>query len=182
MTAPVWFTVTADYKSVLQDSASDSNYDGELGPVSATVTFTPILNNGDIILATEASPRPTGFVPTPVVARIDVTDGRLKLRVDPDDGGTGTFAPVRLLANSPLLELDGDLAYRAVFSNVVFGSKPGYLKPVTFLAPETDQEVNLITVTPIPGSPGVGITRGETGASGAQGASGGAQLIRIGGG
>lgn len=173
MTAPVWFTVTADYKSVLQDASSDADYDGELGPVSATCTFTPILNNGDVILAVEASPRPTGFVPTPVVARIDVTDGRLKLRVDPDDGGTGTFTPVRLLANSPLLELDGDLAYRAVFSNVVFGARPGYLKPVTFLAPATDTEVNLITATPIPGSPGVGITRGETGASGAQGASGG---------
>lgn len=95
MTAPTFFTVTGDYRSVVADLPSDADYDPQLGPVSATVTFTPMLESGDVILATSASPRPTAFVAAPVVARIDVTDGRLKLRVDSDPGGSGAFAPVR---------------------------------------------------------------------------------------
>lgn len=83
MTTPTYFTVVADFKSVVVDLEADVDPDPQLGPVTAKVTFTPVLANGDVILATNASPRPTVFVPAPIVARID-TDGRLKLRVDPD--------------------------------------------------------------------------------------------------
>lgn len=92
MTNPTYFTVVADYKSVVVDLASDVDADPTLGPVTAKVTFTPILANGDVILATDASPRPTGYVAAPIVARID-TDGRLKLRVEPD-GDRDDFASV----------------------------------------------------------------------------------------
>ena len=83
MTAPTFFTVVADFKSVVVDLEADVDPDPQLGPVTGKVTFTPVLANGDLILATNASPRPTMYVPAPIVARID-TDGRLKLRVEPD--------------------------------------------------------------------------------------------------
>ena len=83
MPNPTYFTVVADFKSVVVDLASDVDPDPQLGPVTAKVTFTPVLANGDVILASNATPRPTVFVPAPIVARID-TDGRLKLRVEPD--------------------------------------------------------------------------------------------------
>jgi hypothetical protein len=83
MANPTYFTVVADFKSVVVDLASDVDPDPQLGPVTAKVTFTPVLANGDVILASSASPRPTIYVPAQIVARID-TDGRLKLRVAPD--------------------------------------------------------------------------------------------------
>jgi len=88
VTNPEYFTVVADYKAVVADlpydaDTGDADSDPTLGPVTATVTFRPVIRNGDVILATGATPRPTGFVPAPIVARID-TDGILKLRVDPD--------------------------------------------------------------------------------------------------
>jgi hypothetical protein len=187
MTAPTFFTVVADYKSVVVDLASDVDADPQLGPITAKVTFTPVLANGDVILATNASPRPTGYVAAPIVARID-TDGRLKLRVEPDgdrddyanrasfpstgntakvywaiaeqkfyrwDGGdyvaTYPYAAVRLLADTPLLELDSDLYYKVSFSEVIFNGATGYISPFVFQAPTSDTELNLIEVTPVPG-------------------------------
>jgi len=200
MTAPTFFTVVADYKSVVVDLASDVDADPQLGPITAKVTFTPVLAKGDVILATNASPRPTGYLAAPIVARID-GDGRLKLRVEPDGDrddfattaafpATGTtakvyyaintqtfyrwtgsayavtypYAAVRLLADTPLLELDGDLYYRVSFSEVVFNGQSGYISPFVFQAPTTDTELNLIEVTPVPGELASGQTKIAPGA------------------
>jgi hypothetical protein len=200
MTAPTFFTVVADYKSVVVDLASDVDADPQLGPITAKVTFTPVLANGDVILATNASPRPTGYVAAPIVARID-TDGRLKLRVDPDGDrddfanvaafpATGStskvywsiatqtfyrwtgsayvetypYAAVRLLADTPLLELENDLYYKVSFSEVVFNGTTGYISPFVFQAPTTDTELNLIEVTPVPGELPSGQTKIAPGA------------------
>jgi hypothetical protein len=188
MTSPTFFTVIADFKSVVVDLASDVDADPTLGPITAKVTFTPQLNSGDVILATDASPRPIGYIAAPIVARID-TDGKLKLRVAPDGDrddfanvaafpatgntakvyfaiNTQTFyrwngsayvetypyAAVRLLANTPLLNLDGPLMYKVSFSDVVYNGAPGYIKAFTFEAPTYDQEVFLIGLMPEPGS------------------------------
>lgn len=201
MTNPTFFTVVADYKSVVVDLEADVDADPQLGPITAKVTFTPVLNKGDVILATDASPRPTGYVGAPIVARID-TDGRLKLRVEPDgdrdnyanlaafpatglaakvyyDIAEATFyrwngsayvetlpyAEVRLLADTALLELDGDLYYKVTFSEVTFNGASGYISPFTFQAPTSDTAVlNLIEVTPVPGQPASGITKIAPGA------------------
>jgi hypothetical protein len=202
MTAPTFFTVVADYKSVVVDLASDVDADPQLGPITAKVTFTPVLAKGDVILATNASPRPTGYLGAPIVARIDA-DGRLKLRVEPDGDrddfattaafpATGTtakvyyaintqtfyrwdsgssqyvetlpYAEVRLLADTPILELDSDLYYRVNFSEVVFNGQSGYISPFTFQAPTSDTVLNLIEVTPVPGQPASGITKIAPGA------------------
>ena len=202
MTTPTYFTVVADFKSVVVDLEADVDPDPQLGPVTAKVTFTPVLANGDVILATNATPRPTIFVPAPIVARID-TDGRLKLRVEPDGDrdnfanlaafpGTGNtakvyfaidtqtfyrwdsgssqyiedypYAQVRLLADTPLLELASDLYYRVAFSEVVYNGAPGYISPFTFQAPTSDTELNLVEVARVPGQPASGITKIAPGA------------------
>ena len=194
-TAPTYFTVVADYKSVVVDILSDPDFDPQLGPISARVTFTPIIDEGSVLAATTALPRPTGFIAAPIVGRID-TDGKLKLRVDPDgvrldlasrsafppsgvigriyhaiDNSTywqwtGTkyietysYTPIRLLANTALLELSGPLFYRVEFSEVVLNGKPGVINPFTFQAPTSDIELNLIGVGNAPGQPASGITK-----------------------
>jgi hypothetical protein len=195
MTTPTYFTVVADFKSVVVDLASDVDADPTLGPISAKVTFTPLMQSGDVILATDASPRPIGFLPAPIVGRIDV-DGRLKLRVEPDGDrddfanlaafpitgnaakvyfaiNTQTFyrwngsayvqtypyAAVRLLADTDLLELSSELYYRVSFSDVVYNGASQYIAPFTFQAPNTDTELNLITVMRQPGQTASGMTK-----------------------
>ena len=194
-TAPTFFTVIADYKSVVVDIISDPDFDPQLGPISARVTFTPLLNDGEVIAATHTLPRPTGFIAAPIEGRID-TDGKLKLRVDPDgtrldmptrtsfpavgtvgrvyhaidnntywkwDGTryaeTFSYTPIRLLADTPVLELAGPLFYRVTFTDVVLNGRPGVINPFTFQAPTSDVEVNLITVGAVPGQPASGITK-----------------------
>lgn len=174
MTDPAYAFAIGDYVPIVADPASDSDAKPQQGSISATVTLTPILQSGDVILATGASPRPKGFIPVPIVGRID-TDGIVKLRVDPDEGSTHgyPYQPIMILCDTPLLELDGPLFYRVTFSNVIFGGKPGKINSFEFQAPTVDGAVvNLITVGRVPGQPAPGITRGPVGASGASGASG----------
>lgn len=163
MTEPVFFTVEADLRAVVADLPTDSDYDGQQAPVSAVVTISPQINRGDIILATNATPRPVGYIPASVSAVVDAADGRLKLRSTTDAGATGfTFAPVRLLANSALLELDPatPLIYKVEFSQVTFFGRPGIIKPIFFEAPTTDVTINLIeSGFSQPGQPPTGITK-----------------------
>jgi hypothetical protein len=193
VTAPAYFTVTADYRAVVADLTTDLNADPEIQPLSAIVTFKPLIRDGDAIIAADASPRPTGFVPAPIAGKIN-TSGRLCLRDVPDGTrqnvanqaalpGTGDptkyyvaldtnthyrwtgsayveippYQPVRLLANSPLLDLDA-LWYQVTFSQVVYNGRAGKLKGFTFEAPSYDTEVSLIGVMPPPNQTGgVGI-------------------------
>ena len=161
MTSPVYFTVEADFKAFIEDVSSDSDYDPQVVPISATVTFTPLINAGDVVLATNASPRPTGFIPAPITAIIDSADGRLKMRTGTDAGATGfSFAPVRLLGSSALLELDGPLEYSVRFSEVVFSNgRRGTIASFNFEAPNSDTVLNLIEVARVPGQPQSGITK-----------------------
>ena len=190
MTQPTFFTVTADYRSVLADTEIDLDADGQIAPISAVVTFKPVLRDGDAIRAMNASPRPIAYVPAPVVAKLG-TDGRLKLRDDPDGTrvivatyanlpGTGNAAnyyrvtatglhyrwngsgydeippyqPVKLLANTNLLNLDFALYYTVTFSQVIYNGRVGKLRGFTFEAPSFDTEVSLIEVMPEPGDTG----------------------------
>lgn len=166
MTSPVYFTVEADFKAFIEDASTDSDYDPQVVPISATVTFTPLINAGDVVLATGASPRPTGFIPAPITAIIDPVDGRLKMRTGTDVGATGfTFAPVRLLGSSPLLELAGALEYSVRFSEVVFSNgRRGSIAGFNFEAPNSDTVLNLITVARQPGQIPGGITKIAPGA------------------
>ncbi len=196
MTLPEYFTVLGDFRSVVADLATDLDHDPQIGPVTATVTFKPMLRDGDAILATDATPRPTGYIAAPIVAKIN-SSGRLVLRDVPDGTrqivdditalpGTGDatkyyvaddtgahyrwngidydeilpYAPVRLLADTPLLELETPLYYTVTFSNVLFNGRAGKLNSFTFAAPNTgDAEVNLIEVMRQPGQPAAGGTK-----------------------
>ena len=79
---PTYFTVVGDYRSVVADTEADLDINPDLAPITATVTFTPVLASGDAILASKADPRPTIYVPVPIVGHISA-DGRLKLRDAP---------------------------------------------------------------------------------------------------
>jgi hypothetical protein len=155
---PVFFTVTGDFRAVLEDSVNDTDHNPDLPPISAKVTFTPILAAGDVILATSADPRPTGYVPVPIVGIIDSADGRVKMRPFSDDG-VAEFAPVRLLADGPFLELKDPLFYRVTFSEVRLGNKPGAITAFSFQAPTRDTEINLISVMRQPGQPPSGVIK-----------------------
>lgn len=188
MTNLTYFTVVADFRSVVADLSTDLDHDPQIGPVTATVTFKPVLNDGDAILASDATPRPTGFIAAPIVGKIN-SAGRLVLRDVPDGTrqyvssyaalpGTGDvakyyvtedtdahyrwdgvdsydeilpYAPVRLLADTDVLELSQPLYYRVTFTNVLFNGRAGRLKGFTFQAPTFDYEVSLIGVMPPPG-------------------------------
>ena len=160
---PTWFTVSGDFRAVVADTTADTDHDPDVVPIQGKVTFTPVLETGDVILATQADPRPTGYVPVPIVGIIDPVDGRVKLRARPDDG-VSEFTSVRLLADSPLLELKTPLFYRASFSEIRFAGKPGTIAAFTFQAPNADNDLNLITVMRQPGQPPSGITKIAPGA------------------
>lgn len=203
MAAPVFFTVEGDYKSVVADTTSDPDIDPDLGPVTASVIFTPGLRVGDVILAVTASPRPIGFIAAPIIGRID-TDGQVKLRADVDlshipNGdilhfanfgafpATGNpakayvaddtdiayrwtgqryvdFDPVRLLAQTPLLALAGQLVYTVKFENVRFNGKSGFISEFVVNAKTSDTTLNLIAEGRVPGTTAAGVTRGLPGA------------------
>lgn len=202
MTLPEYFTVLGDFRSVVADLSTDLDADPQIGPVTATVTFKPVLRDGDAILATDATPRPTGYVAAPIVAKIN-SAGRLVLRDVPDgvrqivddsedlpsvgdvakyyvaddtdvhyrwDGDSYVqippYAPVRLLANTALLELDSSLYYTCSFSSVLFNGRAGKLNSFTFEAPVSDIPggLNLIEVMRQPGQPASGITKIAPGA------------------
>lgn len=185
-----FFTVTADFRAVAIDSDADVDADPQIGPVSAVVTFTPVIAEGSVWLAPSATPRPTAFVATPIAARIG-SDGRLKLRDAPDGAqvtaanfaalpatgsaanyyvttNTGTyyrwsgsgyvevppFQPVRLLADTALLNLPSPLYYEVSFSSVNFNGRAGKLKSFRFQAPTFDTTVSLVNVIPQAGETG----------------------------
>ncbi len=163
MTNPVYFTVSGRYRSVVADAAGDSDADPTIGSVSATITFTPLIASGDVIVATDATPRPTGFLSAPIVGIIDPADGLVKLRTTPDAGaasGGPSYVPVRLLADTALLELEGDLWYRVDFTDVVFNNgQRGVINSFSFQAPSADTDVDLITLQPGAGQTAVSVTR-----------------------
>lgn len=151
-----FFTVSGLYRPVTADSASDPDYNPQTDdPITAVVTFTPVLESGDVILASQEA---TIFVPAPIVGMID-TDGQLKLRPTPDVGGGGSFTPVRLLADTALLGLATPLFYDVKFTAVTFNGKPGVINGFRFQAPNSDTDINLVTVSKVPGVPATGIIK-----------------------
>ena len=162
LTEPTYFTVVGDFRAILgYDDTRE--YDPNVTPISGDVTFTPMVLAGDVIRATTATPRPIGYVPLPVTGVIDPADGRVKL-INQLDGQPSV--PVRLLADSPLLELASPLYYRVTFSSIKLGTKRGgSITGFTFQAPNRpDAEINLITVMRRAGQPASGVLKVAPGA------------------
>lgn len=140
-----FFTVTGDFKSVTADLPTDSDYNPEVGGhLTATVTFTPLITKGEVLVVDGV-----GYLVAPVVGIIQ-QDGKLVLRSAPDPGGTGTFAPVRLLAHQDSLNLMAPLSYSVEFTDVKLDGRPWQIKAFTFHAP-TSGELNLVNVVPVAG-------------------------------
>lgn len=156
MANPVYFTVVGDFKAFVADTIADTDANPDVVSITATVTFTPLLQNGDIILATGAEPRPTGFIASPIVGVID-SDGRLKLNSTPN--GSYSYTPIRLLADTDVLELSTPLYYSVAFNNVVVNGRTSSIRSFNFQAPTTDTELNLITVGRTPGQTASGMVR-----------------------
>lgn len=168
---PTYFTVVGDFRAVVPHFQGDGTFDPALAPVTGTITFTPVVLQGDVLLAVDADPRPLGIVAAPISGIID-SDGRVKLYpefaapVDPAadpsqriarDGGY-EYEPVRLLSDTPLLQLKSDLYYRVTFSGIKFRGRAGTINPFVFQAPKSDIELNLIKVARQPGQPASGQT------------------------
>jgi hypothetical protein len=200
-----FFAVTCHLAPLVADTSTDADYNPGVAGITATVVLTPRLRAGELIHAHQASP-PTGFLPLPVVATID-TDGLLKLRTTPDTGaapiagvdklrhriaadsrrplpvaevGTAEYAPVKLLGNSPALELESPLYYDFSFSNVkIDGQASSYsITGGTFEAPsDPDTVIDLLDWMPLPSGPNAsGIIRGPAGEPGEQGPPGPATI------
>ncbi len=155
-TDPTFFTVVGDFKAFIADTSGDVDADPDTSPITATVTFTPMVDTGDLILATHVNPRPTAYVPAPIVGTIG-TDGRLKLATAAF--GDYPFTPIRLLADTPLLELSSPLFYTVSFTNVIIDGKSSSIKPFTFQAPNGDVEINLVSIYRTPGQAASGIVK-----------------------
>lgn len=151
MSALTYFTCAADYAAALADGI-DGDVDPDITPVTATVMFTPLIESGGVFKAVTYTPRPTGFVPVKVPAKIG-TDGRLAARVGQAD--------VRLVAETSVLGLasGSHLYYKVEFSDEKVAGVRTSIGDFTFQAPTSDTTVNLISVTPAAGSQAVGITK-----------------------
>jgi hypothetical protein len=140
-----YFTVTGTFLAALKDSVYDVDNDPELTPMCGTVTFTPVINSGDSIPAGTLTP-PANLFLVPVKAQ-------LRSGVITCNGATG----VKLVANTAVLGLSGNLYYRVDFyDGLTAGGRVYPADTFTFQAPTTATTVDLVTVTPLPGSPAVG--------------------------
>ena len=200
----VYFTVRCHLAPVVADISQDSDYDPNVDRrIDAVVTFTPKYKTGEVIHAHTTLP-PTGFLVMPVPALID--DGYLKLRVKPDSGATplpGTlhglkakiaadsgrdipvdaelqaldYAPVRLLGNSPTLEIEPEypLYYDFSFSQIKVDGKATNIQITggTFEAPWEDTVIDLLDYMPLtPGPYAVPMVVGPPGPQGPEGPPG----------
>lgn len=149
MIEPVYFTPVGNFHA--------HHPEPDLEPLTAKITFTPMLRQGEFLrVVTEDTT--AGFHIPPVSGVID-TDGRVKLRKQyfGED-----VKPIRLVADQPMLGLDGPLCYRVDFTNAKAGSRPVSLKSFVVQAPTADVEVDLITAEVV-------ATSGSAGGAGAFG-------------
>lgn len=143
MAALTYFTVNAYGISVNVDY-TDEGVDPDLQPITATVTFKPRVGVGSLLQAPSYTTPALVALP-PIVARLD-EDGKLHTVA----GDLG----VRLVANTPVLGLSGDLIYDVIWSNVKYNKKSQTISPFGFVAPTSDTPVDLASVTRVPIVPG----------------------------
>jgi hypothetical protein len=145
MATLTYFQVLGTYLAALKDSLYDVDNDPELTPMSGAVTFTPLIDTGDLIPTPTLSP-PANLQLAPVKAQI-------KSGVITTNGVPG----VKLVANTAVLGLSGNLFYRVDFyDGLLAGGKTFHPDSFTFQAPLTATTVDLVEVTPLPGSPAIG--------------------------
>lgn len=135
--------------SAFHIDGADGDADPDRHQVTGMVTFTPVLLDGDAVTVVEEG-EPKTLVPLPIQARI--SDGVVFHR-----GVDG----VRLLAGGEGMNPER-LSWRARFEHMQSAGVPFKLRDVIFEA-VPGGTVDLSTVAPVPGTPGVGVTRGRDG-------------------
>jgi hypothetical protein len=150
MAALTYFTVSGTFFAALKDSVYDVDTNPELTPMSGSVTFTPLIDHGDSLPAPTLTP-PANLWLGPVKAAI-------KSGVITINGVAG----VKLVANTAVLGLSGDLFYRVEFpEGLVGGGTKFFPDSFVFTAPTSTSTIDLVNVTPVPGQPAVGIIIGN---------------------
>lgn len=153
-----YFTVEGDLLAIVGDvSLGDVDMNPDRLGVRGSVFFTPELTPGTPLLGTTLTPRPALLIPRVIEAEFDET-GRLIYH-----GAVG----VRLVANTSVLGLTGNFTYKVTFANMYIGAqKIDNPNPFSFTAPTSDVTINLVSVARVPGSTGVGMSRGIPGPAG----------------
>lgn len=137
-----YFTVYGDFLSIIGDTLADPDPNPDTVGISGSVTFTPSVTQGDALLAVTLDPRPAMVIPAAITASI-AADGQLKY-----DAGLG----VRLVANTPVLGLVGNLYYTVSFSGLTVRGRSVRLNSFSFAAPTVDTFINLANVARAAGS------------------------------
>ena len=152
--AATFFTVIGGLKAYIEDTG-DAGGDPDKISVTANVTFAPKVEKGDVFRASQATD-PELIVPYTMTGVVG-SDGIMKISATawaPYD-----YTPVRLIANTDYLQLDGPLYYTVTFSNVVVNGVPGQINSFDFEAPNSDTTLNLSTLAKATGVTATGITR-----------------------
>lgn len=91
-----------------------------------------------------------------------------------DDGSLSSFVGINPAANSPALNLEGELKYTVKYERLEsFGGRSGFKPPSwTFVAPEPGWEGNLGDVAPVVDASSPVVTRGPKGDKGDKGDEG----------
>ena len=139
LAAPVTFTVTGDWHSILDPSLVAAASDPQVQPVNALLTFTPRLPKGFVAYMKDfnipnADPARSAHTGITLANRL----GRIWLgqlcAVDVKD-----TPGVVLVANDPALGLEADgfpeLIYDVTFAKIQFGPIQGHLQNFAFKAP-----------------------------------------------
>lgn len=136
--------------AIVEDSSTDADRYPDYTKVSGDVTFTPVLSQGRSYQIVD-SKGVTHTVPA-LRIRAAIVNGEIF-----HEGEAG----VPLFAAGPGSNPD-TIAYTVSYSNLSAGPLPVSLNSVTFVA-IPGATIDLATVTPIAGTPGVGIVKGDKG-------------------
>jgi hypothetical protein len=150
-----YFTVEGDMLAIVGDiSLGDVDMNPDRLGVRGSVFFTPELTPNVPLLGSTLTPRPALLIPRVIEAQFNES-GQLTYH-----GVVG----VRLVANTSVLGLTGNFTYRVSFANMYIGAqKIDNPLPFSFIAPTSDVVRNLVDVARVPGSTGVGMSRGAPG-------------------
>lgn len=141
-----FFTLTGVISAV--NGGRENIDDPELLLAWGSGSITPMIDDGNgIPVGSLVPPQNVHLQPVKFI----VKRGRIMLP---------TGQPVRLVANTTMLGLDGDLYYRATFSSLMAAGDAFTQRPIVFKAQTSDTTLDLESVTPVTGSPALGLTRG----------------------
>lgn len=148
MTDFTYFTVEGDLLAVVAAVTATST--PERAYASGKVRFTPYLDTGEVFVASGLTPRPAAVLPYNNGLAYFDDNGRLAF------GGT---TGVKLLANTAVLGISGDLTYRVQFIDIYIQGFRVQVNDAYLVAPTVSTTVNLADwITQAGGTSAVALT------------------------